>query len=169
MKRSTCLALLLVALVAGVAALIVRSQRGPAEKASGDPAKNVSKAKTSEPDSDGGKPAPPVPKVTQLSQEARGHLAEKAFIANLRSLFLQRQSESDGGAPSGQWIAKLSTLSGDDLPPARRDAWVAYLECCRALMDPARASDSQWRQKVQEAASVLNAMLKAHGDGDIQL
>jgi hypothetical protein len=65
-------------------------------------------------------------------------------------------------------VEKLMAIPSDELPPERRAAWQSLLEAWRGLDDPAIGSDMEIRRKGQEAATVLNAMLKEHGDGDIQ-
>lgn len=114
-------------------------------------------------------PTPAPPKVTQLSAAARAHLAEKAFIAKLRAVFLSMGDQPGLSLQSKEWVAKLDAVSGEGLPTERLRAWQTYLDSWRALHDPAKAGDPLWKEQGRQAAATLNAMLKEHGDGDIRL
>ena len=143
-----------------------RAQRGGREKTS---QKQV-KASKADPEVDDEKSVPPEPrgKETVLGDAARGHLAEKAFISRLRSVLILRGGQTEAEKGRGEMVEKLMAIPSDELPPERRAAWQSLLEAWRGLDDPAIGSDLEIRRKGQEAATVLNAMLKEHGDGDIQ-
>lgn len=143
-----------------------RAQRGVREKTS---EKQVKTSK-SNPEVDDEKSVPPEPRVkeTVLGDAARGHLAEKAFISRLRSVLILRRGQSEVEKGQGEMVEELMEIPSEELPPERRVAWQSLLEAWRGLADPATGGDPEIRRKGQEAATVLNAMLKEHGDGDIQ-
>ena len=135
-----------------------------AKKAKAD----AKKAKPEEPPDDPPPPKPPKPpKSTVLSQTTREHLAEKAFIAAVRSVFTWRSTQAENPETNRALLEKLSVIACDDLPPERKAAWQSLLQAWNALADPAKASDTQLQAQGQQAADILNAMFKAHGDGDI--
>jgi hypothetical protein len=170
MSRKSIVARVLAIVVVVGAFLWVRSiwraQRGGGAKAS---QKQV-KALKADLEVDDEKSAPPEPRVkeTVLGVAARGHLAEKAFISRLRGVLILRQGRTEAEKGRGELVEKLMAIPSDELPPERRAAWKSLLEAWRALADPAIGSDPEFRKKGQESAAVLNAMLKVHGDGDIQ-
>jgi len=170
-RKPLLLAILAVVLVGG-AVFYARTLRREARAARAAEAKKQVQAAREEPAEEEEKspPPPPKPKVTELSTEGRAHLAEKAFVSGLRAAFLWRSGQAPSAQVSGEWLEKLAAIPSDDLPPEIRAAWQSLLEAWRALSsDPARANDPGTREKGQQAATVLNAMLKQHGDGDIQL
>ena len=120
------------------------------------------KKKSIEPDDESpDKPAPApkkAAKVTVLSPAAREHLAEQAFISALRTVFLWRSSQPQNPETSRVLLEKLSGIACEDLPAERKRVW-------RELLAAWKASAPQNEQ----AAETLNAMFKAHGDGDIML
>lgn len=168
-RQSIVAKLLAIVVVVGVifgVRSIWRAQRGGREKTS---QKQV-KASKADPEVDVEKSAPPEPRVkeTVLGDAARGYLAEKAFISRLRSVLNLRHGQSEAEKGRGEMVEEFMAIPSDELPPERRAAWQSLLEAWRALTDPAIESDPEMRRKGQEAATVLNAMLKEHGDGDIQ-
>lgn len=110
-------------------------------------------------------PAPQKAKETALSQAGREFLAEQAFIAGLRDVFVWRGGQPRSPETMQALLEKLSTLPCDDLPAERKSAWQSLLGAWNAQGHPAQPSSFQDRQ----AAETLNAMFKAHGDGDISL
>jgi hypothetical protein len=169
LRQSIVAKLLAIVVVVGVifgVRSIWRAQRGGREKTS---QKQV-KASKADPEVDDEKSAPPEPRVkeTVLGDAARGYLAEKAFISRLRDVLILRHDPSEAEKGRGELVEKLRAIPSDELPPERRAAWRSLLEAWRALADPAIGSDPEIRKKGQEAAAVLNAMLKVHGDGDIR-
>jgi hypothetical protein len=141
---------------AGKGAGSANAKQGEAEKV--DPAAKDEKSE----------PPKPLPKETVLGVAASGHLAEKAFISNLRAVLIGRRGQPEGKSGQGDWVKKLMAIPSDELPPERRAAWRSLMEAWRALEEPAIGRDPGIKRKGQEAAAVLNAMLKEHGDGDIQ-
>jgi hypothetical protein len=169
LRKSIVAKLLAIAVVVGAFFLvrsIWRAQRGGGAKAS---QKQV-KALKADPEVDDEKSAPPEPRVkeTVLGVAARGHLAEKAFISRLRGVLILRHGQPEAEEGRGELVEKLMAIPSEELPSERRVAWRSLLEAWRALADPAIGRDPEIRRKGHEAAAVLNAMLKEHGDGDIQ-
>jgi hypothetical protein len=117
------------------------------------------------------KPAPPkkVPKATVLSPATKTYLAEQAFIAALRGVFQWRSQQPATPETSRALLAKLSTVAFEDLSPEHKTAWQSLLQSWRQMNDPSMASDPQLKAQSQQATDALNALFKAHGDGDIVL
>lgn len=166
---------ILVALALIGTTLVVRHERQQRKEAAAAKAKRdkARKAKQQvvvddEPDE---KPAPPkkVPKATVLSPETKTYLAEQAFISALRGVFQWRSQQPVTPETNSALLAKLSALTCEDLSPEHKTAWQSLLQSWRLLGDPAKATDPQIKTHSQQAIDVLNALFKAHGDGDIAL
>lgn len=168
-------ALVVLVVVSAIAATVIwRYERHQQKAAAALAKKSKGKIKAKpveEPDDD-----PPAtakkekpPKATALSTAAKEHLAEKAFISSLRAVFIWRSSQPQNSETSRVLLEKLSAITFADLPPERKTAWQSLLQAWKSLDDPAKATDPQVREQGQRAADTLNAMLKAHGDGDIVL
>lgn len=165
-------------IAAGIVAVVVvaglifggRAMWRAKDKGRAEASQKQVKASKVETEEDDEKPAPPEPKVkeTVLGAAARGHLAEKAFISRLRGVVISHHGQPGAEEGRGELLEKLVAIPSDELLPELRAAWQSLLEAWRALGDPANGSQTETVRKGQEAAAVLNAMLKAHGDGDIQ-
>jgi hypothetical protein len=141
-----------------------RHQQNVAQSAHGKKHKSTPEAKPA----DKTPPAPKKePKATVLSLATKENLAEKSFIAALRAIFIWRSTQPETPETSRVVLEKLSGVACDDLPPERKSAWQSLLQAWKSLADPAKATDPQIKAQSQRAAETLNAMFKAHGDGDI--
>lgn len=166
MSKKSILWTLALVLVLGAATAVwqnqIRHQRKGAAAAEAKAQAKARKLKNAEPDDDtSDKPAPPPkkePKVTVLSPATKEHLAEQSFIAALREVLIWRGTQPQTPETSRQLLDKLSVIPCDDLPSAQKGAWQSLLQAWKASASPN-----------PQATATLNAMLKAHGDGDIVL
>lgn len=171
-KKSISRTLALLVIVAISTTAVLRHQHHQKKEAAAAQAKKDKKKKVkSDPDkesSDEPAPAPkPVPKVTVLSPTAKAHLAEKAFIAGLRDVFHWRSSQPENPETNQMLLEKLSAIPSEDLSPDSKSAWQSLLQVWKS--DSAKALDPEIKAQSQRASETLNAMFKAHGDGDIVL
>ncbi len=114
--------------------------------------------------------APPkklAPKATVLSQAAREDLAEEAFVAALRRVFLWRSTQPDGPLAAKGMLERFAAIPCDELAQDHKAAWQSLLAAWRSLGQNAIATDPRQSDEARRAALTLNAMLKARGDGDI--
>lgn len=168
-------ALVVLVVVSAIAATVIWRYERHQQKAAAALAKKSKgkiKAKPAkEPDDD--PPDTPkkekVPKATALSPAAREHLAEKAFISDLRAALIWRSSQPQNPETNRALLEKLTAIAFADLPPERKSAWQSLLQAWKSLEDPAKAADPMIKEQGQRAADTLNAMLRAHGEGDIVL
>lgn len=168
------LTLLVIVVIATTVILRHQHQRDQQKKAASAQAKKNKKEKKqkviSDPDKEPSDEPAPAPKMEPapivVGPAAREHLAEQSFISALREVFLWRSSQPDHPETNRVLLEKLSAIACEDLPPDRKNAWQSLLQVWK--LDPARETDPQLKQG-QRAAETLNAMFKAHGDGDIVL
>lgn len=174
-KKSILWTLAFVVVAAATTAIWQNQVRHQRRAAAADEARaKARKLKSSAPEEDPADKTPPpapkkAPKVTALGTAGREYLAEKAFIAALRAAFVWRSSQPLSPDTNHALLEKLSAIPCEDMPPQRKSAWQTLLQARKAMDDPARASDPALQARSQQAASILNAMLVAHGDGDIAL
>jgi hypothetical protein len=132
-------------------------------------AAKTTQVKTHKHDHEEESPPPPKkePKSTVLSPAAKEQLAEQAFIAALRSVFIWRSTQPDTPKTSKALLEKFAAIACEQIPQTSKAAWQSLLQSWQSLGDPAKAADPQLKAQGQRAADTLNAMLKAHGEGDI--
>ncbi len=104
---------------------------------------------------------PPKPKETLLDASAKAHLAEKAFIKQLRSVLTWRAAQPTSEETHKAFQEKLQTIAAAELPDALRAAWQNLLMAWKG--------DMQNKEAEGQATASLNAMLKRHGDADLCL
>lgn len=170
-KKSILRTLALLVIVAISVMAIVRHQHQRKEAAAAQVKKDKKKKLKSEADKESADEPAPAPKVEPVpivvGQAAKEHLAEQAFIAALREVFLWRSSQPGNPEMSRVLLEKFSAIPCEGLPPDRKSAWQSLLQAWKS--DPARARDPQLKVEGERAAETLNAMFKTHGDGDIAL
>jgi hypothetical protein len=174
-KKSILWTLAFVVVAAAATAIWQNQVRHQRKAAAADEARaKARKQKSSAPEEDPVEKTPPpapkkAPKATALSTVDKEHLAEKAFIAALREVFVWRNCQPGSVETNRALLEKLSAIACEDMPPERKSAWQSLLQARKAMDDPARVADPKLQAQSQQAAGILNAMLKAHGDGDIAL
>ncbi len=171
-KKSISRTLALLVIVAiGATAIVLRHQHQQKKIAVAQAKKDrKEKAKSDREKEPSDEPAPapkPAPKVTVLGPAAKAHLAEKAFIAALRDVFIWRSGQPENLGANQALLEKLSAITCEDLPPDCKSAWQSLLQVWKSNLTG--AMDPKLKSQSQQAAEILNAMFKTHGDGDIVL
>lgn len=171
-RKSIYRTLALIVIVAIATTAMILRQQHQQKKAAAALAKKDRKEKakgdSDKESSDEPAPAPkPAPKVTVLGPAAKAHLAEKAFIAALRDVFDWRGRQPGNAETNRVLLEKLSAIACEDLSPDRKSAWQSLLQFWKS--ESAGAMTPELKAGSEQATETLNAMFKAHGDGDIAL